>query len=187
MEEEYLSLEALIAVILLIIYVIAAPIFEKIHFHYIHESGLVMLMGIAITLIFKFFIPSLDFTTSLAFSDKIFFTFVLPLVIFGAGYNLKKRQFFKYFFYIFLLGVVGTLIVFAWVSPITYFFNKFNFFYLSYSKYDYPSLIKMGGVPVDPVTKQRLNISELNLESHKSNSSMKKNFLFIIILLLMII
>jgi NhaP-type Na+/H+ or K+/H+ antiporter len=141
-----------------------------------HESGMVMLLGIAITLTFKFFIPSLDFTTSLAFSDKIFFTFVLPLIIFGAGYNLKKRQFFKYFTYIFLLGVVGTLIAFTWVAPVTYFFNQFNFFYLSYSKYDYPSLIRMGGVPVDPVTKQRLNISELNLTNDNEISTIQKYF-----------
>ena len=161
--EEHLSLQVLLAIILLVLYVIAAPIFEKIHFHYMHESGVVMLLGIGITLAFKFFIPSLDFTKSLAFNDKIFFTFVLPLIIFGAGYNLKKRQFFKYFTYIFLLGVVGTLIAFTWVAPLTYFFNQFNFFYLSYSKYDYVSLIKMGGVPVDPETKQRLNISQLNL------------------------
>ena len=173
MEEEHLSLQVLLAIILLVLYVIAAPIFEKIHFHYMHESGVVMLLGIGITLTFKFFIPSLDFTKSLAFSDKIFFTFVLPLIIFGAGYNLKKRQFFKYFTYIFLLGVVGTLIAFTWVAPLTYFFNQFNFFYLSYSKYDYASLIKMGGVPIDPVTKQRLNISELNLTySGKVNSTM---------------
>ena len=161
--EEHLSLQVLLAIILLVLYIIAAPIFEKIHFHYMHESGVVMLLGIGITLGFKFFIPSLDFTKSLAFNDKIFFTFVLPLIIFGAGYNLKKRQFFKYFTYIFLLGVVGTLIAFTWVAPLTYFFNQFNFFYLSYSKYDYVSLIKMGGVPVDPETKQRLNISQLNL------------------------
>jgi len=105
----------------------------------------------------------------LAFSDKIFFTFVLPLIIFGAGYNLKKRQFFKYFTYIFLLGVVGTLIAFTWVAPLTYFFNQFNFFYLSYSKYDYSSLIKMGGIPINPITKQRLNISELNLTFAQKN------------------
>ena len=168
--EGHLSLQVLLAVILLVLYVIAAPIFEKVHFHYMHESGVVMLLGIAITLTFKFFIPSLDFTTSLAFSDKIFFTFVLPLIIFGAGYNLKKRQFFKYFTYIFLLGVVGTLIAFTWVAPMTYFFNQFNFFYLSYSKYDYPTLIKMGGVPLDPVTKQRLNISQLNLTFDKNDN-----------------
>ena len=169
MESEHLSLQVLLAVILLVLYVIAAPVFEKIHFHYMHESGVVMLLGIGITLTFKFFIPSLDFTKSLAFSDKIFFTFVLPLIIFGAGYNLKKRQFFKYFTYIFLLGVVGTLIAFTWVAPLTYFFNQFNFFYLSYSKYDYSSLIKMGGIPIDPITKQRLNVSELNLTFAQKN------------------
>ncbi len=169
MESEHLSLQVLLAVILLVLYVIAARVFEKIHFHYMHESGVVMLLGIGITLTFKFFIPSLDFTKSLAFSDKIFFTFVLPLIIFGAGYNLKKRQFFKYFTYIFLLGVVGTLIAFTWVAPLTYFFNQFNFFYLSYSKYDYSSLIKMGGIPIDPITKQRLNISELNLTFAQKN------------------
>ena len=171
MEEEHLSLQVLSAVILLVLYVIAAPIFEKINFHYMHESGVIMLLGIGITLTFKFFIPSLDFTKSLAFSDKIFFTFVLPLIIFGAGYNLKKRQFFKYFTYIFLLGVVGTLIAFTWVAPLTYFFNQFNFFYLSSSKYDYASLIRMGGIPVDPVTKERLNISELNLTYDKNINS----------------
>ena len=171
MEEEHLSLQVLLAVILLVLYVIAAPIFEKINFHYMHESGVIMLLGIGITLTFKFFIPSLDFTKSLAFSDKIFFTFVLPLIIFGAGYNLKKRQFFKYFTYIFLLGVVGTLIAFTWVAPLTYFFNQFNFFYLSSSKYDYASLIRMGGIPVDPVTKERLNISELNLTYDKNINS----------------
>ncbi len=175
MEEEHLSLQVLLAVILLVLYVIAAPIFEKINFHYMHESGVVMLLGIGITLTFKFFIPSLDFTKSLAFNDKIFFTFVLPLIIFGAGYNLKKRQFFKYFTYIFLLGVVGTLIAFTWVAPLTYFFNQFNFFYLSYSKYDYASLIKMGGVPIDPITKQRLNISELNITFNESINSIRMN------------
>ena len=187
--EEHLSLQVLLAIILLVLYIIAAPIFEKIHFHYMHESGVVMLLGIGITLGFKFFIPSLDFTKSLAFNDKIFFTFVLPLIIFGAGYNLKKRQFFKYFTYIFLLGVVGTLIAFAWVAPLTYFFNQFNFFYLSYSKYDYASLIRMGGIPVDPETKQRLNISQLDLTYDKKDvnstimsiidhsSSVKKVFL----------
>ena len=171
--EGHLSLQVLLAVVLLVLYVIAAPIFEKVHFHYMHESGVVMLLGIAITLTFKFFVPSLDFTTSLAFSDKIFFTFVLPLIIFGAGYNLKKRQFFKYFIYIFLLGVVGTLIAFIWVAPMTYFFNQFHFFYLSYSKYDFPTLIKMGGVPIDPITKQRLNISQLNLTFDENKNDIR--------------
>ena len=156
MAEEHLSLEVLISVVLLVLYVIAAPVFDKIHFHYMHESGMVMLLGIIITLLIKIFSPSSDFTKSLEFSDKIFFTYILPLIIFGAGYNLKKRSFFKYFMYIFLLGVIGTLIAFLWVAPVTYFFNKFQRFTLSSSKYDYDSLIQYGGIPIDKKTRERL-------------------------------
>ena len=160
--EDHFSLEVLIAVILLVFYVIAAPIFEKVHFHYMHESGMVMILGLAITVLFRFLIPSLDFSKSLIFNDKIFFTFVLPLIIFGAGYNLKKRQFFKYFTYIFLLGVVGTLIAFLWVAPITFLFNKLQIFYLSSSDYDYDTLVKFGGIPTDKITGKRINYTIIN-------------------------
>ncbi len=46
-----LSLETLIAIIILLIYTISAPLFEKIHFHYMHESGICMIIGVVITLI----------------------------------------------------------------------------------------------------------------------------------------
>ena len=49
MESEHLSLQVLLAVILLVLYVIAAPIFEKIHFHYLHESCLCMIIGVLFT------------------------------------------------------------------------------------------------------------------------------------------
>ncbi len=45
-----LSAKVLIAVGILFIYTIASSVFNKINFHYIHESGLSMLMGMAITL-----------------------------------------------------------------------------------------------------------------------------------------
>lgn len=57
-EEEHLTLEIILATLILVLYTIAAPIFEKYHFHYIHESGLVMLLGIAITLLIKIVSPS---------------------------------------------------------------------------------------------------------------------------------
>ena len=175
MVEEHLSLEVLISVILLVLYVIAAPVFEKIHFHYMHESGMVMLLGIIITLLIKIFSPSSDFTNSLAFSDKIFFTYILPLIIFGAGYNLKRRSFFKYFMYIFLLGVIGTLIAFLWVAPVTFLFNKFQRFMLSSSKYDYDSLVKYGGIPIDKNTRERL-IYPFNETYIKNNNFNNTNF-----------
>lgn len=160
MAEEHLTLEVLIAILVLVLYTIAAPIFEKYHFHYIHESGLVMLLGILITLLIKIISPSSDFTKSLGFDDEIFFTFILPLIIFGAGYNLRRRSFFKYFMYIFLLGVVGTLIAFGVVAPVTYFVNSFKIFYLSFSQYDYETLLKMNGETNETIASILANITK---------------------------
>ena len=132
-EGEHLNLVTLLAIIILMIYTVAAPIFEKIHFHYMHESGLCMIIGVIISLIAIFFDPHTNFTKSINFSGDIFFTFVLPPIIFSAGYNLRRASFFKYFIYILSFGVFGTIMSFLWVAPLTFFFNYFNFFYLPIS------------------------------------------------------
>ena len=124
-----LNLVTLLAIIILMIYTVAAPIFEKIHFHYMHESGLCMIIGVVVSLIAIFFDPHANFTKSINFSGDVFFTFVLPPIIFSAGYNLRKASFFKYFIYILNFGVFGTIMSFLWVAPITLLFNHFNFFY----------------------------------------------------------
>ena len=124
-----LNLVTLLAIIILMIYTVAAPIFEKIHFHYMHESGLCMIIGVVVSLIAIFFDPHANFTKSINFSGDVFFTFVLPPIIFSAGYNLRKASFFKYFVYILNFGVFGTIMSFLWVAPITLLFNHFNFFY----------------------------------------------------------
>ncbi len=126
---EDLNLVTLLAITILMIYTVAAPIFEKIHFHYMHESGLCMIIGIIVSLIAIFFDPHANFTKSINFSGDVFFTFVLPPIIFSAGYNLKKSSFFKYFIYILNFGVFGTIMSFLWVAPVTLLFNHFNFFY----------------------------------------------------------
>ena len=126
---EDLNLVTLLAIIILMIYTVAAPIFEKIHFHYMHESGLCMIIGVIVSLIAIFFDPHANFTKSINFSGDVFFTFVLPPIIFSAGYNLKKASFFKYFVYILNFGVFGTIMSFLWVAPITLLFNHLNFFY----------------------------------------------------------
>ena len=124
-----LNLVTLLAIIILMIYTVAAPIFEKIHFHYMHESGLCMIIGVIVSLVAIFFDPHANFTRSINFSGDIFFTFVLPPIIFSAGYNLRRASFFKYFIYILNFGVFGTIMSFLWVAPITLLFNHFNFFY----------------------------------------------------------
>jgi hypothetical protein len=46
----FLSLQTLVAICILLIYTIAAPLFEKYHFHYMHESGVCMIIGVVITM-----------------------------------------------------------------------------------------------------------------------------------------
>jgi len=125
-----LNLVTLLAIIILMIYTVSAPIFEKIHFHYMHESGLCMIIGVIISLIAIFFDPHANFTKSINFSGDVFFTFVLPPIIFSAGYNLHRASFFKYFIYILSFGVFGTILSFLWVAPFTLLFNYLNCFYI---------------------------------------------------------
>jgi len=53
--ESHLTTETLIAMILLIVFIVCGPIFEKINFHYAHESGVVMICGIVISFIINSF------------------------------------------------------------------------------------------------------------------------------------
>ncbi|KAK3415601.1 hypothetical protein EUGRSUZ_H01210 [Eucalyptus grandis] len=52
----------------------------------------------------------------LVFNEELFFIYVLPPIIFNAGFQVKKKQFFRNFMTITLFGVVGTLISFFIIS-----------------------------------------------------------------------
>ncbi|KAF6142536.1 hypothetical protein GIB67_039500 [Kingdonia uniflora] len=52
----------------------------------------------------------------LVFSESLFFIYLLPPIIFNAGFQVKKKQFFHNFSTILLFGVVGTLISFCIIS-----------------------------------------------------------------------
>ena len=56
----------------------------------------------------------------LEISDKTFFYFVLPPIIFAQGYGLKKRNFFKYFHFITVFGILGTFLQFAFMTGSLY-------------------------------------------------------------------
>ncbi|MCD9641752.1 Sodium/hydrogen exchanger 2 [Datura stramonium] len=50
------------------------------------------------------------------FSEDIFFIYLLPPIIFNAGFRVKKKQFFRNFMTIMLFGALGTLISFITIS-----------------------------------------------------------------------
>ncbi|XP_008799262.1 sodium/hydrogen exchanger 2 isoform X1 [Phoenix dactylifera] len=52
----------------------------------------------------------------LVFSEDLFFIYLLPPIIFNAGFQVKKKQFFRNFMTIILFGAVGTLISFIIIS-----------------------------------------------------------------------
>lgn len=52
----------------------------------------------------------------LIFSEEVFFIYLLPPIIFNAGFQVKKKQFFRNFITIMLFGAVGTFISFSVIS-----------------------------------------------------------------------
>ncbi|KAK6930105.1 Cation/H+ exchanger [Dillenia turbinata] len=63
----------------------------------------------------------------LVFSEDLFFIYLLPPIIFNAGFQVKKKQFFRNFMTIMLFGAVGTLISFGIISfGAIHFFDKMD-------------------------------------------------------------
>ncbi|KAL9248083.1 hypothetical protein vseg_021445 [Gypsophila vaccaria] len=60
----------------------------------------------------------------LEFNEELFFIYLLPPIIFNAGFQVKKKQFFKNFSMILTFGVLGTLISFCLVSSGVFFLFK---------------------------------------------------------------
>ncbi|GMG99655.1 hypothetical protein Nepgr_001495 [Nepenthes gracilis] len=52
----------------------------------------------------------------LVFSEDLFFIYLLPPIIFNAGFQVKKKQFFRNFMTIMMFGAVGTLISFCIIA-----------------------------------------------------------------------
>ena len=57
----FLSAKTLIVILILLVHTIASPIFEKFQFHYIHESGISMLLGMIVGLVSMFVSPNVNY------------------------------------------------------------------------------------------------------------------------------
>ena len=123
-----LSLETLILSLMLIIYITSGPLLKKSGVKILHASGFTMIIGFIFTFIVKILFTNSNFFKGFQFNRNLFFTFILPWIIFSAGYNLKIESFLKYFRYIILFSFSGTLISFLIISVFTYILNKNQIF-----------------------------------------------------------
>ena len=121
---EDLDLEIMVVfiILLLIAYIFVSQIIDEKKIDFLHESGIAILLG-AIGGIVFLFVGS----EPIKFSGEGFFYFVLPPIIFGAGYTLKEKNFFKNIGYITLFGVVGTFISMVIMSACVIVFNDMIF------------------------------------------------------------
>lgn len=83
------AFEALIVVIILMCYIFTSHLSEIKNIPYLHESVVAIGLGAIVGAIFV-----LAIHREIQFSNEIFFTFILPPIIFAAGYNLRKSLFF---------------------------------------------------------------------------------------------
>ncbi|XP_024032047.1 sodium/hydrogen exchanger 3 [Morus notabilis] len=72
----------------------------------------------------------------LLFNEELFFIYLLPPIIFNAGFQVKKKQFFRNFMTITLFGAIGTLISFAiiWLGSL-HLFKRLDIGFLDVGDY----------------------------------------------------
>ena len=93
-----------VACLLLFCFVVA---FLVVHFNfrYLPESGASMLVGMASGAIARYLLGK-----EASFNADFFYYFLLPPIIFDAGYSLKRRDFFSNIGSILMYAVFGTMI-----------------------------------------------------------------------------
>lgn len=104
---------------------------EKIHCKFGHETGVAILLGLAISGIAYKISPQV--TDDFTFDGTLFFYICLPPIIFASGFNMRRKRFFENIGYILLFGVLGTIVTFVVFSGLTYGFFKSGIMY----KYEY--------------------------------------------------
>lgn len=110
---------AIVVMVMLFMYMLFGAMLEKAHSPVGHEASILVLVGLFISFI-SFMAGFNDFNKIMTFDENFFFYFVLPPIIFAAGYNMKRKEFFRNIKNILLFGLFSTLLQFIVFTFFTY-------------------------------------------------------------------
>ncbi|KAL0323511.1 UNVERIFIED_CONTAM: Sodium/hydrogen exchanger 2 [Sesamum angustifolium] len=82
---------------------------------WMNESIIALIIGLG-TGVFILLVSGGKSSHLMLFSEDLFFIYLLPPIIFNAGFQVKKKQFFRNFITIMMFGALGTLISFIIIS-----------------------------------------------------------------------
>ncbi|KAJ1627203.1 Sodium/hydrogen exchanger family-domain-containing protein [Pavlovales sp. CCMP2436] len=113
MEEEEIEVVALkwtivVGLVCLILTFLIAHYLESLHFDYLPEAGVAVLLGIAASAIFKMAHGGM-MMADMRFDFEFFMIWLLPPIIFEAGYNMNRKAFFDNIFPTALFAFFGTV------------------------------------------------------------------------------
>ena len=113
----------------LVIFVIVGAYMEQKQFMFGHETGVIILLG----MIVSFIMQKIDPALKVQFDSTVFFDLALPLILFAAGFNMRRKQFFKNFANITKFGIFGSLI--TYVVYVSLFYLLFQYGNLKFTDY----------------------------------------------------
>eukprot|EP01104_Vermistella_antarctica_P002539 TRINITY_DN1277_c0_g1_i1.p1 TRINITY_DN1277_c0_g1~~TRINITY_DN1277_c0_g1_i1.p1 ORF type:complete len:690 (+),score=160.85 TRINITY_DN1277_c0_g1_i1:285-2354(+) len=99
---------ALVVFVLVLITTVFKLLFHKLHWKWIPESAAFILLGCVIGTIIL--LAGVGDRSILHFNAELFFVFLIPPIIFEAGYHLDKQAFFENIKLILALALIGTFI-----------------------------------------------------------------------------
>ena len=111
----------------LMAFVLVGGWMESHHLRWGHETGFIIVFGMLIS----FLVWTFDSHTEakyfvFQFDTSIFFDFLLPSILFAAGYNMRRKQFFNNFTNIVKFGIFGSIFTFVFFFLFTYLLFKWG-------------------------------------------------------------
>ena len=92
----------------LLFFIIIGSIMEHKNLIFGHETGVIILFGMLIS----FIGIRIHIEFSYKFPAELFFNLLLPLILFAAGYNMRRKEFFSNIVNIAKFGLFGSLFTF---------------------------------------------------------------------------